>query len=382
MRADGQRYRILINAVHARAGGGVTYLRNLLPLLAAEDDLELHLIAHPDQQEALAALSPAIRIHEVAMPRGWLALLLWEQTVLPVIAWRIAYDAMLSPANFAPLLLPAQIIVVQNAVTVGKHERRLGKKLYWAVLRVMTVLSLCVARRAIAVSRYVAESAGWPFRRDRLRVVHHGVDAVFSPAASTAAGETFLLAVSDLYIQKNLHRLIEALVVVRRRHPAIGLRIAGAAIDAEYAASLRQRVAALQLDDAVSFLGRRNIAELVALYRGCTAFVFPSSIESFGMPLVEAMACGAPVIAANASAMPEIAGGAALLCDPADPQDIAQAILRVLDDPALRRDLRERGLARASSFSWAECAQRTAALLREVASGRSSRDLVAPSSSR
>jgi glycosyltransferase involved in cell wall biosynthesis len=377
-----RRHRILVNAIHARAGGGLTYLRNLLPLLAAEDDFELHLIAHPDQKNALAVLSPAIRVHDIAMPRRWLALLLWEQFVLPVLAWRIGYDAVLSAANFGPLLLPAQIIVVQNAVTVRAHEHRLGKKLYWAALRLMTVLSLCVARQAIAVSRYVAESASLPFRRNRLRVVHHGVDAVFSPAPGPAPGDGFLLAVGDLYIQKNLHRLIEALVIVRRRYPAMILRIAGAAIDADYAASLRHRIAELQLDDAVIFEGRRSIAELVALYRGCTVFVFPSSIESFGMSLVEAMACGAPVVAANASAVPEIAGGAALLCNPEAPRDIAEKILRVLDDPALRHELRERGLARAKAFSWVDCAQLTATILREVASGRGARAAVAHSSSR
>ncbi len=357
-----------------------------MPLLAAEPDFELHLIAHPDQKDALAALSPAIRTHDVAMPRRWAALLLWEQAVLPVVARRIGYDAILSPANFGPLLLPAQIIVVQNAVTVGAHEHRLGKKIYWAALRAMTLLSLGVARRAIAVSRYVADSAALPLRRGALDIVHHGVDAVFSPAAMSAPppapGDGFLLAVADLYIQKNLHRLIDAMVIVRRRYPAMTLRIAGAAIDADYAAALRRRVAALKLDEAVIFEGRRSVAELVGLYRTCAVFVFPSSIESFGMPLVEAMACGAAVVAARTSAIPEIAGGAALLCDAEEPRDIAEKILRVLDDPALRQTLRERGLARAKAFSWPDCARRTAAILREAAAARVARAAVAPSSSR
>jgi glycosyltransferase involved in cell wall biosynthesis len=380
--ATDHRHRILVNAIHARAGGGLTYLRNLLPLLAAEGDLELHLIAHPEQRTALAALSPAIRMHDIALPRGWLALLLWEQIALPAIARRIGYDAVLSPANFGPLLLPAQIVVVQNAVTVGAHESRLGKKLYWAVLRMMTMLSLCVARRAIAVSHYVADSIAMPFRRGALRVVPHGVDAVFSPAPAPTLGHDFLLSVSDLYIQKNLHRLIEALVIVRRCHPAMILRIAGAAIDADYAASLHQRVAELNLANAVIFEGRRSIVELVALYRSCAVFVFPSTIESFGMPLVEAMACGAPVVAANASAIPEIAGGAALLCDPLEPGDIAEKILHVLDDPALRQELRARGLARATAFSWPDCARRTAAILREVANRRGARVAIVNPSSR
>jgi len=379
MTTTGRRHRILINAIHARAGGGVTYLRNLLPLLATEPDLELHLIAHPDQKDSFAAALPMIRLHEVTMPRRWFALLLWEQIVLPFIACRIGFDAMLSPANFAPLALPVQAIVIQNAVGVGAHEGRLAKKIYWAALRVMTFLSLLVVRRAIAVSRYVADTAAAPFRLAGIAVIHHGVEPVFAPTQAISPSDGFLLAVGDLYVQKNLHHLIDALVIVRRRYPSMTLRIAGAEIDVGYAAGLRQRIVALGMGDAVVLLGRRPIAELVELYRSCAIFVFPSLMESFGMPLVEAMACGAPVVASNAGAVPEIAGGAALLCDPGRADDIAEKILRVLDDPALRRSLRDRSLARAKAFSWETCARRTAGVLREVVMARGGHRLAAPS---
>lgn len=376
-----QRHRILINAIHARAGGGLTYLRNLLPLLAAEEDFELHLIPHPDQKDTFAPLPSTIEVHDITMPKTWLPLLLWEQIILPVIAWRIGFDVILSPANFAPLLLPAQVIVIQNSLTVGVHERRFGKKIYWAALRVMTGLSLLIARRAIAVSQYVADTTSLRLRRMPLAIVHHGVEAAFSPAPPRHSQDVFLLAVADLYIQKNLHRLIDAFAVVQRRYPTMTLRIAGAEMDTGYVIALRRHVAALGLSDVVIFTGRRSIAELVELYRGCAVFVFPSSIESFGMPLLEAMACGAPVVASNTSATPEIAGGAALLCNPNDAQDIAEKILRVLGDSTLRQSLRERSLIRAKAFSWQACARATASVLREAASGRSGRAATAQSSS-
>jgi glycosyltransferase involved in cell wall biosynthesis len=375
-------HRILINAVHARAGGGITYLRNLLPLLAAEADLDIHLIPHPSQADAFAALSPELTIHRVAMPTGWLPLLLWEQTILPFLAWRIGYDLVLSPANFGPLLLPAQVIVVQNAVTVATQERRFSKRLYWASLRAMTALSMLVVRRTIAVSQYVAETTPAGSRHAAPLVVHHGVAAIFSPAPSSNAREDFLLVVGDVYVQKNLHTLIEALALVHRQHPAIGLRIAGTEIDADYAAALHRLVRERGLGDAIIFLGRRDSGEIVELYRRCIAFVFPSTVESFGMPLVEAMACGTPVIASNTTAMPEIAGGAALLCDPAEPRDIAAAILRVLGDPALRQSLSERALMRAKAFSWTDCASRTAAVLRDAAMDRRGHTAATPSPSR
>src|SRR6185437_3012514 len=221
MRERTGRYRIVVNAIHARAGGGVTYLRNLLPLLAAEPDLELHFIPPRGWKDAFGALSPTIHVHDVAMPGRWVSVLLWEQLVLPFIVWRIGFDAVFSPANFAPLALPAQVIVIQNAVTVGRHENRTGKRVYWFTLRMMTTLSLLTVRRAIAVSQYVADTAMPPLRHASLSVIHHGVGAAFSPAPVAQPPGDYLLAVSDLYIQKNLDRLIEAFWVVRRRYPAM-----------------------------------------------------------------------------------------------------------------------------------------------------------------
>ncbi|MDB5405516.1 MAG: glycosyltransferase [Rhodospirillales bacterium] len=361
-----RRLRILVNAIHARSGGGLTYLRHLLPLLAAEPDLEIHIVPHPTQDSFFASLSPALFVHRLTMPSGWLQLLLWEQFSFPLQARRIGYDAVLSPANFGPLAIRRQVIVIQNAVTVGARERRLAKKLYWITLRLMTLISLAVVRRAVAVSHYAATTA-----RSRLPpqtaadIVHHGVDPAFVPG--TQPRQDFLLAVGDLYVQKNLHGLVEAMVLVRHEKPSIRLRIAGEAIDRDYAALLRKLVAERGLADCVDFLGRRPPEELIVLYQTCAIFVFPSTEESFGMPLVEAMACGAPIVASMSAATPEIAGDAALLCDAEAPYALAQAIVRILDDATLRNDLQRRAIARARDFSWPDCARRTAAILRDAA---------------
>jgi glycosyltransferase involved in cell wall biosynthesis len=364
-----RRLRVLVNAIHARAGGGLTYLRYLLPLLAAETNLEIHIVPHPSKQEFFASLSPALAVHPMTMPSGWMPLLLWEQFVFPLQARRIGYDVVLSPANFGPLAIRRQVVVIQNALTVGARERRLAKKLYWWLLQLMTLLSLVIMRQAIAVSHYAAETARFRLLPHAApSIVHHGVDAAFVPDAITR--QDFLLAVGDLYVQKNLHNLIEALALVRLRHPSIRLRIAGEAIDGDYAARLRRLVAERGLDRCVEFLGRRPVDELVALYRTCAVFVFPSTEESFGMPLVEAMACGAPIVASMSAATPEIAGDAALLCDAESPEELARSILAVLDDPALRDDLQRRALARARNFSWQACATQTAAILRAAAGHR------------
>jgi glycosyltransferase involved in cell wall biosynthesis len=360
--------RILVNAVHARAGGGLTYLRHLLPLLAGEPDLEIALIPHPSQAEAFAVLLPEIPIHRPAMPAGWAALLLWEQFRLPSLARHIGYDVLFSPANFGPLAIRRQVIVLHNAPGVGAQERRLGKRLYWLALRVMTALSLAITREAIAVSQYVADATRSRFLPQHpATIIHHGVDAAFSPGAPFNPSARLLLAVGDMYIQKNLLSLIEALALVRQSHPETMLAIAGAPVDEEYATSVRRRIADLGLHAAVTFFGHCDGRRLVGLYRDCSVFVFPSLEESFGMPLVEAMACGAPVVASDRAAMPEVTGGAALLCDARDPVALADAIRRVIDDAALRKRLREQSLARAAAFSWPDCARRTAAVLRRAA---------------
>jgi glycosyltransferase involved in cell wall biosynthesis len=118
----------------------------------------------------------------------------------------------------------------------------------------------------------------------------------------------------------------------------------------------------LRLGDRVRFLGGVPAGDLPALYSGARLFVLPSLYEGFGMPVLEAMACGAPVVCADSSSLPEIAGGAALLFPPGDEAALAQAITRLLVDSGLRRQLAERGLVQAARFSWAETARRTLAV--------------------
>jgi glycosyltransferase involved in cell wall biosynthesis len=124
----------------------------------------------------------------------------------------------------------------------------------------------------------------------------------------------------------------------------------------------------LGIADSVTFIDAVRDEDLPALYSACDLFVFPSLYEGFGLPPLEAMACGAPVTCSNTSSMPEVVGDAALLFDPSRPQEIAQAIGRILKEPALQADLRARSLQRAAQFSWRQCARTTLEVYRSVAS--------------
>jgi glycosyltransferase involved in cell wall biosynthesis len=365
---NSDRLRVLVNGIHAKSGGGVTYLRNIMPLLAADDELELHLFIHRDQFALFGTIHERVRIHLLDFPPGFFTNLLWEQLALPIFARVMRVDVTLSLANYGPLAAPAQIIMLRNSLAVVGKETRLLKRLYWVGLTVMTALSLFASRRAIAVSRYArsALSFGLGDRlQNKVAVVYHGVNEVFRPALTARSGD-YLLAVSDIYVQKNLHTLVRALAVVRRSFPDIVLKIAGRPIDAEYMAELESVIAKEGLGGAVEFLGPCSTEQLLRLYQNCKLFVFPSTVETFGNPLVEAMACGAPIASSNSAAMPEILGNAAVFFDPLDADDMAGRIRMLLADDGARERLARNSLMRAQRYSWQLTALQTADVIKSV----------------
>lgn len=369
---NSDRLRVLVNGIHAKSGGGVTYLRNIMPLLAADDELELHLFIHRDQFALFGTIHERIRIHLLDFPNGFFSNLVWEQFALPIFARVMKVDATLSLANYGPLAAPSQIIMLRNSLAVVGKETRLLKRLYWVGLTIMTGLSLMACRRAIAVSRYArsALSFGLGDRlQNKVSVVYHGVNEVFRPAPFERTGN-YLLAVSDIYVQKNLHTLIHALAIVRRKFPDILLKVAGRAIDEQYMNELQRAIESEGLSGAIEFLGACSTDQLLHLYQDCKLFVFPSTVETFGNPLVEAMACGAPIASSNTAAMPEILGNAAVFFDPLDAVDMAERIMTLLADDAARDRLAANALERAGRYSWQLTARKTAEVIKSVAPER------------
>ncbi len=361
--------RVLVNALHARSGGGITYLRNMLPQLAADRAIDLHLCLHQGQRDRLAPFPAGVTVHSVDFKDGFFRRLVWEQVRLPALARRLAVSVTFSPANFGPLAAPGQVILLRNALAVRAAETRFSKRLYWFGLAVMTTASLLTCRRAIAVSDYAGSALTRGLARGaraRMTVVPHGVGAPFGPR-DNAPHDGSLLAVSDLYIQKNLHRLLLAVNLLRQEFADIHLKIAGAPVDDGYAQKISETIRELDLGHHVELLGAVPVDELAELYQRCEVFVFPSTAETFGNPLVEAMACGAPIVSSNTTAMPEILADAALYFDPEDVPAMAAQIGAVLRDAELRRELSARALARAARYSWEETARLTAAVLKNCA---------------
>jgi glycosyltransferase involved in cell wall biosynthesis len=359
---------LLINGLHSKSGGGVTYLNNILPLFGQAAGVDVHLCIHADQKDLLIVDVPGVTVHELSFPTGFWKLLWREQVDVPRLARRIGAAVTFSPANYGPLLASNTVILLRNALNVGLVERRPAKIAYWILLYVATGLSLLFSKRAITVSDYARTSASGGIFKSRIAIVPHGVDARFTADESNVEREDFLLAVSDLYVQKNFSRLLAAVAVLRDTHPNIRLKIAGRALDDEYHAALLRDVERLGLTDHVEFLGHVAPDDLLDLYRRCGVFVFPSLVETFGNSLVEAMACGAPVAASNTAAMPEVAGEGALYFDPKDVPDMASVLGLLLDDPERRRASGQKALERAKSYSWSSTAEKTLSILLDATS--------------
>jgi glycosyltransferase involved in cell wall biosynthesis len=210
----------------------------------------------------------------------------------------------------------------------------------------------------------------YPLSPEKVRVVHPGCDAgIYFPNGDeplVRQEDPYCLYVGNLLPHKNLLRLLDALAILRRRRPC-RLIIRGEGRPA-YVRAVGERVETLGLTGAVVFVGYTGERVLRDLYVHAACLVLPSLSEGFGLPVLEAMACGTPVVVANTSSLPEVVGDAALQVDPNDAVALADALFRVLTDPALREDLRQRGLRRVEAFGWRRTAMELSDVLDQVSS--------------
>jgi glycosyltransferase involved in cell wall biosynthesis len=240
-----------------------------------------------------------------------------------------------------------------------------------------TLKAALYADRIIAISHQTKQDLIDYFSvpEDRIRVVYEAPRHCYYPERNRNILQStlhrlgiyhnFVLSVSSLEPRKNLKTLLEAYATYRKHHSGQELLvIAGARgwLNEE----ITQLVSELGVEGQVKFLGYVQESDLRVLYSTAKLFVYPSLYEGFGLPPLEAMACGAPVISSNTSALPEVVGDAALLIDPHKSDELCQAMWTVLCDEALRLRMRQQGLQRARLFSWERVAQETLAVYREA----------------
>jgi glycosyltransferase involved in cell wall biosynthesis len=294
---------------------------------------------------------------------------LWTHLRLSFELLRQWPDVLFVPSHVVPLVHPAATVVTIH--DLGYLRYRLAyPAAAWVYLLVSTLWSARAARQVVvdswATRRDLVRHAGLDPRR--VHVVHLGVEPRFRPFEAAELGSAlgrlglepgYLLFVGTLQPRKNLPRLLRAYELASREAALPPLIVAG---------GLGHRAAELRWPDGARHLGYAAPSDLPALYAGASAFVFPSLFEGFGLPLLEAMACGTPVLAGANSSMPEVVADAGLLVDAANDRAIADTLLRLCTNPDLRATLRQRGLARAAQFTWERAARETLSVLERAAS--------------
>jgi glycosyltransferase involved in cell wall biosynthesis len=304
--------------------------------------------------------------------------MIWVQTTLSRRAREWGADVLLGALTIGPVLgdLPFVSVVHDLTPLTNPEWHRLRTLVGFVPLWGNTAQR---AARLICVSEATARELRllYPETRERVRVVPNGVDPAFTPGADAAAldetrrlhagGRPYILYLGTLEPRKNVGILVEACERIwSRRADRPDLVLAGGAgwktsglLDRIERSPFRQRI------HTPGYAAGRTARDL---YQAAEVFVYPSLAEGFGLPVLEAMACGIPVVASTAEALREVAGDAALFADPGDAAGFADAIERVFDDPATRERLHAAGLLQAAKFSWGACARGTAAVLAEAAS--------------
>jgi glycosyltransferase involved in cell wall biosynthesis len=324
-----------VSALALTRAGTARHIRSLLGALAGED-VEVRRYALGGSSRAL------VPVRDVG----------WYLGALPAKARRDRVDVLHCPTQRAPVRSPVPLVVTVHDLAVLRHPETFNRWTREYSRRVLPRVARA-ATRLIAVSEFtkreLLEVLDVP--EEKVRVIPNAVGEPFTVEGEAADGD-YVLAVSTLEPRKNLPRLVEG--YERARLNGLPLLVAGAAGWGD-----------VRFDgDAVRWLGEVGDEELARLYRGARCVAYVSLYEGFGLPVLEAMACGTPVVTAQTDALEEVADGAAVLVDPLDPDAIAAGLNEAID----RRDeLRARGLERARAFDWGEVARETAAVYREAA---------------
>ena len=361
-----------IDASRSTAGlrtGTESYSLNMIrEMVAIGHDHAFRLYFNQAPREGLVPGEAEMRV--IPFPRLWTHVRLsWEMI-------RQSPDLLFVPSHVLPVVHPERSVVTVHDLGFLHHPET-HTRFQNIYLRWSTRHNARGATRVLADSqatrrdlmRYYGISA------DKIVVVYPGRDQHLAPVtdpdvlAATrhryGISERYLFYVGTLQPRKNLVRLVRAFAgSLAAEYPALQLVLAGKV--GWLSAGILEEVRKAGLADRLLLTGYVPGSDLPALMSGAVAFVFPSLYEGFGMPVLEAMACGTPVVCSNVSSLPEVAGEAALLVDPLDTGALAEALIRIVDDAELRSELVARGLEHVRSFSWRRCAQETLQVLEEV----------------
>jgi glycosyltransferase involved in cell wall biosynthesis len=358
--------RIAIDARKLRDFGIGTYIRNILLELSRQDrDTEFVVICRPNDVDLGTRLGPNFRmVVDRSKPYS-----VGEQLSIPICVARERVHLIHEPHYVLPPAIRCRSVVTIHDCIHLRFPQYLPNRLAHVYARGSMWSATRQADRILTVSEASKHDILKFFNvaPEKVSVIYNAIDERFLQPPDEAQMDRvrqryqldhpFVLYVGNIKPHKNVTRLIEAFGQARTDGlEDVKLLVIGD--DLSRYPALRQTVHRQKLDKHVRFLGFQPHEMLSSFYRLARVFVFPSLYEGFGLPPLEAMACGTPVVTSNVSSMPEVAGEAAVLVDPYDVRSIADGIRRAATDEPLRQALIERGLARARTFSWADSVER------------------------
>ncbi len=368
------RFSVDAHAIGQHLTGNETYIRNLLNCFEVLDR-EADFVTYISREEAVANVPARFQKKRVS--------------VNPYV--RLGYDlprrvaedrpSLLHVQYTGPLTCSAPIVVSVHDVSFLEHPE------YFTSFRALQ-LRLTVRRTVQSASCVLTPSEfskqrildAYQLPDDKVVVLPNGVSSVFHPVAREAAQRSmstalpqapFILTVGDLQPRKNHLGLIRAFEDLIRAHPQLPHHLLIVGKETWHAATVRAAAKKSHVADRIHFTGFVEDEELRRLYGACDLLVYPSFYEGFGLPILEAMACGRAVACSNTSAMPEVADSAALLFDPCSQRELVFAMRDLLLNPELRQRMERLGIQRAAMFSWTSSAAKTLDLYYAVAGSAS-----------
>ncbi len=362
------RARILVDALSVTSGGGHSYAVNLIRELDRKDRGFRFSFLVPDGPLAEIPTTH-VAIRPIRLPESHRALRVlvrfaYEELVLPIRARR--YDAVYAIADLASPLLSVPTVVALRNLNIYDHRYDDTPRL--RTLEMLVRLGIRRAARMVFPSRAAAELIGERLRLPpHLRsVVPHGVDPrMFSSGSEDVDRARFLFLPAAIERHKNLEILVEA--IPHFSDPTLEIRVAGSySTDPEYKEELLARARHLKVDGRFHLLGPVPYERVASYYREARALVFPSHLETFGHPMLEAMLSGTPIVASDIPAFLELGEDVALFFPPDDPVALARAVDQLTLDPKATAERVDRGRQRARTFSWERSTDTLCAVFEEV----------------